>query len=734
MVADAGIAVVSRGGSSRTEKPEVCRILTDGGFIMYEMRTMEAHELLLAYAKDGSEEAFRELVNRYVDLVFSSAIRRVDGDRQLAEEVTQAVFTDLARKADSLPPNVMLGGWLHRHTGYLASTARRTERRRRNRERQAAEMNALNEPSDAGWKQLAPMLDVAMDELDKADRNALVLRYFERRELRDVGAALGVSDDTAQKRVTRALEKLRNRLHKRGGAALPVAALSLVLGNRCVEAAPAGLGLRIAKTALHAAVLSSGAASSGFILGLLSPNAMKVMFGMAATIVTAWALLAYSIHNRNQPLAPLATQSAPQPRNFGASVNNAAQPSPMGGGRIAAKSPVTLSSNGLHLVFVAADSGTPVPNVQIEYRGWQREKFEGKWLMAYRDGICDIAIPRASITSLELTTRTEGFADTRLRWRRDRGEEIPLSYTSHLTRPAAIGGLVVDEDRHPLSGAKVGIYYVRETVTLILPESHDFGSIEITTDASGHWSLNRIAPEIIRRIYASATHPEHVYATGGGPSPKAEQQLLAGTYPIVMGRGITLRGVVLDPEGAPLRAAKILVGGRGEVHSRETQSAPDGTFEAKGCQPGSTLVTVEAEGFAPATLRVKLSADSEPLRLTTQPGKVLRLRVLSQAGQPVTDADVWLMTLSDSAREGISVQAHFEKTTDVDGRVVWTNAPNTLMEFAVAASGYQLMEHLNVLPDDLEHVVSLSPTRRRAAANLPNPAPENPALLQALQK
>src|SRR5215469_7285487 len=217
------------------------------------MKTTDTQELLQAYARDHSEPAFQELVSRYVDLVYSTALRRVTGDTLLAEDVTQEVFTDLARKASSLPADVMLGGWLHRHTGFVAATAMRGEHRRRERERQAVEMNALNQPSDADWEQLAPVLDNALDELEPPDRDALVLRFFERLDLRKVGAALGVGDDAAQKRVSRALEKLRAVLVKRGSITLPVTALSLILGTHSVHAAPAGLGTRIGKAAFEGA-------------------------------------------------------------------------------------------------------------------------------------------------------------------------------------------------------------------------------------------------------------------------------------------------------------------------------------------------------------------------------------------------------------------------------------------------------------------------------------------------
>jgi RNA polymerase sigma factor (sigma-70 family) len=259
------------------------------------VKTTNHHELLRAYAQDHSESAFQELVNRYVDLVYSAAIRRVSGDRQLAEDVTQEVFTDLARKAAALPPNVTLGGWLLRHTGYVASTAMRGDQRRRDRERQAVEMNALNEPSEAGWRQFAPILDDAMDELDAADRDALVLRYFERCELRAVGAALGVSDDTAQKRVSRALDKLRENLVRRG-VATTGAALSLLITANAVQAAPIGLAATISGIVLAGAATGGGTALS--ILKIMSMTKLKV--GIISALVVAGVAVPVVIHQQAQ--------------------------------------------------------------------------------------------------------------------------------------------------------------------------------------------------------------------------------------------------------------------------------------------------------------------------------------------------------------------------------------------------------------------------------------------------
>ena len=149
---------------------------------------MTAERTLLAdYAVNGSEKAFREVVKRYIDLVYSTAVRLVYGDTHLAEDVVQMVFADLARLARTLSPDVTLGGWLHRRTCHVALSLMRSQRRRQNRERQAAEMNAQQDPAESSFAQVAPLLDEAIDQLGAEDRAAITLRFFEHRDFRAIG-------------------------------------------------------------------------------------------------------------------------------------------------------------------------------------------------------------------------------------------------------------------------------------------------------------------------------------------------------------------------------------------------------------------------------------------------------------------------------------------------------------------------------------------------------------------
>ncbi|HEV2393352.1 MAG TPA: sigma-70 family RNA polymerase sigma factor [Verrucomicrobiae bacterium] len=238
----------------------------------------ETQELLSLFVRTGSELAFRQLVERYFDLVYSTAIRLVDADTHRAQDVAQIVFTDLARMAFKLSGETMLGGWLHRHTCFVARTLMRGERRREAREKQAVLMNDPRDMNNSLLAQIAPLLDEAINELGPDDRQAILLRFFEGRNLRAVGEALGVSENVAQKRVARAVRELGVLLRNRGFA-LSAAALASGLAATAVKAAPAGLAALIAAKAFSAAGLAGAA--------VLTPAKVAVLAKLKAALLSA---------------------------------------------------------------------------------------------------------------------------------------------------------------------------------------------------------------------------------------------------------------------------------------------------------------------------------------------------------------------------------------------------------------------------------------------------------------
>jgi RNA polymerase sigma factor (sigma-70 family) len=284
------------------------------------MSRLEIAVWLEDYIETDSDVAFGKLVACYCDLVYSAALRRVGQDGQLAQDVAQQVFTDLARKAKTLPRDVYLAGWLYHHACFIAAHAVRSERRRQARERQSLEMNAQNDSSDAAWRELAPVLEEAMSHLSAVDRHAVVLRFFERQPFHAVGRVLGLSEDGARKRVERALDKLRTFFGRRG---INVSAVLLAetLNTQAVTAAPAGMAAAMILTSLASA--ASAPTLNPLLIKLMAVTkfqiaAAGIALGLAGVMVLQMHLSA-RLRDENRSLtAQLTPADAPRPADAAA--------------------------------------------------------------------------------------------------------------------------------------------------------------------------------------------------------------------------------------------------------------------------------------------------------------------------------------------------------------------------------------------------------------------------------
>jgi RNA polymerase sigma factor (sigma-70 family) len=219
------------------------------------MLTSDDNELLREYALRNSEQAFATLVSRHIDMVYSAALRRT-GNHHQAEEITQAVFIILARKGRSLPAATVLSGWLFRTTRLTASNYVRAEIRRSRREQEAYMQSTLDQDQSDVWRQVSPLVDDAIADLGEKDRNAIVLRFVKGENNRTVAAALGTSEQSAQVRVSRAVEKLR-RIFARRGIVLSGAALTGAIAAHSVQAAPAALAPAVIASAVHGTALTA---------------------------------------------------------------------------------------------------------------------------------------------------------------------------------------------------------------------------------------------------------------------------------------------------------------------------------------------------------------------------------------------------------------------------------------------------------------------------------------------
>jgi len=260
---------------------------------------MNGIDLLADFRENRSEGAFTELVRRYTNLVYSVAKRRLS-NISLAEDATQTVFIRLAKAAPKLRGDAELAGWLHRTTVHVSIDLWRSEFRRRAREEQAAAMQTPVDENIA-WNEVAPVLDEALNELTDAERQAILLRFFEHKTMHELGLALGVSEDAAKMRVSRALDRLRTQLGGRG-VACSAMVLGPMLAERAVEAAPGSLVAAL--MCLNFPLPAGVGAAAGFFGGILHVGRAKLMAGLVATLlVGVVTLVLFRSPNRVEQVA-----------------------------------------------------------------------------------------------------------------------------------------------------------------------------------------------------------------------------------------------------------------------------------------------------------------------------------------------------------------------------------------------------------------------------------------------
>ncbi len=653
-----------------------------GRCVLMGTMTANDNELLGQYVREQSEDAFTELVRRHVRLVYSAALRQMNGDRHAAEDVAQAVFSDLARKAPRLLGHTCLTGWLFTSTRFQASKTRVAVERRIIREHAAHAMNEIlrNDTPDYDWASIRPVLDDALEELSRSDRDVVLWRYFEQRPFSEIGGRLGLKENAARMRVERALEKLRAGFAKRGVSSSAVALAAALTAHGMVEVPP-GLAERVARVSL-------AAGAAGGLAWLLASTKAMLTLSTAGLLLVAGILLYWSSQRSGS--------HGLRPVNEATSAAESA--TPQGQTTRTSRSLATTVSDDFNqirqftfrLSVIAAQDSRPVQNGEISCELETGAKSDTRKLRTDANGVLGIQIP-ASTTKLRLVTQIDGFADTRLEWHQDRGEIIPRQYALRLAPCVSLGGSVVDADNKPLAGAKVDIY-IEEPTTSPRPECHVAGCAT-QTDEAGRWRICRVAPELVRNLVLSASHPSLAFGTWlrVGVEADAEQQLRAESYVFRLGAATGLGGFVVDPEGNPVGGATVRVGGLYEVGDRTSRTGPDGGFSITGCQAGKVVLTAEAEGFAPTSIPTVAGTNQEPVRLVLSRGKPLSVRVLDRAGNPVTNANVAVEPNLEVHRPDWPAIGHAfrqDRGTDDQGQAFFGSLPEYDLWVGVSARGF----------------------------------------------
>ncbi|HEY1106986.1 MAG TPA: sigma-70 family RNA polymerase sigma factor [Opitutaceae bacterium] len=388
------------------------------------MTALSDRERLLRYTRHADQRAFTDLVQRHVDLVYASALRHLHGDRHRAEDVTQEVFTLLARKASGLAQHPSLAGWLYATARLSALDTLRREHRRLHRETKAEAMSLSDSSSpQPHWETVRPVLDDALQDLDERERLPVILRFFGQQSFSAIGQQLGLSENAAQKRVDRALDLLNSALAKRG-----IASTAALLGaslSHAATTAPAAL----ATTVSTAALATAAAPTAAGLFGLSIFATKTIAAGLAATAVAAAAVFTWQ-HSHTLPSQPSATIAAAAPAPAAAPIATPTPPTTTAPAAAPAASPASTEPARL-----------PPQILYMIQRGDTEWKIAKQW--------------NVTLTSLRASNPVYDFSPSIMRV----GDQVVIPPEGYVdgSPPPTPGYVVTSGDSLPKIGAKTGV-------------------------------------------------------------------------------------------------------------------------------------------------------------------------------------------------------------------------------------------------------------------------------------
>ena len=643
---------------------------------------MREYELLQAFCRERSEAAFAELVHHYAGLVYSLAKRRL-ANEALAEDVMQVVFIRLAKS----PPRVANGGelaaWLHRITLNATVDLWRSETRRQKREQEAQAMEIVCS-EDELWRELSPRLDEALNQLKDEDREILLLRFFGRKSMREIGRALAVNEDAAKMRVSRALERLRIKLGVRVATATAVG-LGALLTARAVEAAPVHVVAKLELRSLPATPAS--ASMTSLILACFWTNRVPLI------IIAVGTLLAWFIYDfRSKASGHLETMElipAQQP----ALVSIESIPrTPISQTVPASTAPVSPRESrkrmNFHLVDARTGRGIAIAKFAVLYRDMDAQ-FDSTTQSTDNTGMALILEPEAvnyEWTRMEIQVTIKGYVPQRIEFRGGppdtgglktetsipdylSGVVIgwPADFTLRLEPALTVGGLVIDEDGVPISHAL--IIQERGNSPNQAEDGHLLPFPENTQD-DGTWSYSFIPQSYTNEIHFLLAAPQLFGETHLTiPVDKVNLTNLV----LVMNRGFTVTGTVTDSSNHPVNSARIHIRdldpsalpsgaagahvneegefgisgighvGTNHLETQQIMSTNDNgavVIRTTSSNPIEVEIEARAFGYEPTATRLGLSEPTNTVRLTLAPEHILHGRVVDEEGRPIANAEI----------------------------------------------------------------------------------------------
>ncbi len=560
---------------------------------------------------------------------------------------------------------------------------------------------------------MAPLLDEALLQMAATDRHALLLRYAEQKNHREVGRALGLGEEAAKKRVARALEKLRTLLGRKG-LVVTIAALGSALSHLVTQAAPSDMVAQVVAQSLASPAMPVSASATLAQQTLDAWSWLRLKWLGAALVGGVVLMLGLGALMEMTKHTPAITPSAVAAADI---VPSGAMETPTQArvAMVSANNPIRNPGSALQLKVVEKQTGEPVTNVSLAVNIVS----QGTWNQRYdlktdATGWAVIPYP-ADAGRLDVGVLANGWNARFATWRADREGALPEVYTLKVSRVAqSMGGYVRNSSGQPVAGAEIVMDFegtgdadFRET-----PRERpgfEMSSVVARTGPDGRWSCAVVDPRDNGGYYLMARHPDYASESIAGTSARkveeslqqpAMQELWAGQLVTILPSGWTLQGRVVDDAGQPVANALV-------AHDPYATSAIErrtdgmGRFAFTKLEAESFDFSVSAAGFAPEYRNLNPAEQTGEVVVQLHPGARLVLRLQDDAGQPVTGARVGMEQWGE-----VRHKLRWEALSDDDGYVIWDSAPldETLEIFAVK-SGWCYTRSIRVVADATEHTI-----------------------------
>lgn len=674
-------------------------------------------ELIERFVARRDEDAFAVLVRRHGPMVLA-VCRRVLHDRHDAEDVFQATFLVLSRKAASLHRRDSVGCFLHGVAYRLALKARTRLAQRRMHESQAAVEKHVDDPlAELSVREAQAILDEELARLPEKFRAPLVACCLEGKTRDEAARQLGWSAKLVKSRLEQARERLHQRLTQRGLTFTAMLAATLITE----EAAPAAMPAALVRLAVGAAQIDNGVSAWVAQLAesaLASSASVKAKFVVVGVLLLTGALAA-GLGVFSPPKTPEKQAEAPAAKTKAPETPKAEKPRPARTLRVVVRDP----------------QGKPVPDAKIHTGIWTQEKgFKSNHdYQTDAAGIAQVELPQ-SFYILRLWASKKGFAQLFAGWEQNElgsGEKLPDEYVFRMERAVTAGGRIVDEQGKPIAGAKVEVMLAHHP-----KPAHGDGRVTYstrladrsnTTDADGRWSIDNVPDQSRVELTLVVSHPDYVSDDyyGRRDAHKAAgittEMLRKGTVTVTLKRGMIVRGQVTDPRGKPIKDAVVVEGDDpyGSWLPRKFSTDAEGRYRLPALPPGDTTLTVIAPGWAPQLRHVKLLPRMPPQDFRMVAGKPIRLRIVDAAGRPVPNAFVGIQGWKGSKSLYWDHNPNHPKVPDTkiprraneDGIWRWDSAPDDPVKIKIGLQGFNYQD-LEIAGGAAERTVVLKSNHR----------------------